>query len=151
MRIYICSPYAANDDFGVFTNVEFAKECCRAVFDAGYDPYAAHLFYPQFCDDKKTEERARCMEAAKRELLLCDGMMVFGEDISAGMREEIEFADNNGVPIYDASRNDIGLHVFNAAKLFTVEGRLKEAENGARKIKFNYDANTPKCGENYHE
>ena len=128
MRIYVCSPYRAIDEVSIYVNVEFAKECCRAIFDAGHDPYAPHLFFTQFCDDGKDNERARCMEAAKRELLLCDGLMVFGDAWSEGMMQEVAFADDNGVPVYQALRENLAPHVFNAVCLFMARSELRMRE-----------------------
>lgn len=128
MRIYVCSPYAAKNDLGIWTNVEAAKEYCRAIFEEGHDSCAPHLFYPQFCDDKNPDERARCMEAAKRELLLCDGVMVFGDELSSGMKEELDLSIQHEIPVYEASKNDLERHVRNAVQFFETKKRLLESE-----------------------
>jgi len=120
MRIYVCSPYRADNIEKLEENVAFARECCRAIFDAGHDPYAPHLFFPQFCNDGDPNERAKCMEAAMRELLLCDGMMIFGETVSEGMCAEIDFVNKFRIPIFHATNHEPGRDVLNAVVLFEV-------------------------------
>ena len=147
MRIYVCSPYRADTPEGIEMNVAFARECCRAIFDAGHDPYASHLLFPQFCDDGNDAEREKCMEAAKRELLLCDGVMAFGESWSEGMAQEVSFADSHGVPVHSSSRDGLGMHINNAILLFAARCELFAYEQSRAHWERNPDRKPPSVSE----
>lgn len=51
--VYVCSPYS-DDPVG---NAELARRYCRFAVDAGFAPFAPHLFFPQFLDDDVPDER----------------------------------------------------------------------------------------------
>ncbi len=52
-QIAIESPFAGD----VARNIEFCKNICRYAVLHGFNPYAMHLFFPQFLDDLSKEER----------------------------------------------------------------------------------------------
>lgn len=95
-RIFVCSPYSGE----VRTNVKLAKELCVRVISAGHAPFAPHLFYPQFLDDKIKQDRDFGLACGKRFLSACDEVWVYtGRGISSGMVEEIKYAIYIGVPV----------------------------------------------------
>lgn len=51
--VIIESPYAGS----VALNVDYARSCCRDSYERGEQPFASHLFYPQFLDDQRNNER----------------------------------------------------------------------------------------------
>lgn len=54
MRLCIIeSPYAGD----IERNKKYALACCRDSYERGEQPFASHLFYPQFMDDQNPRER----------------------------------------------------------------------------------------------
>jgi len=51
--VIVESPYAGD----VEENLIYARLCCRDSYMRGENPFASHLFYTQFMDDKLKEER----------------------------------------------------------------------------------------------
>lgn len=93
--IFVASPYAGD----VEKNIEYAKEACRHVLNKGNAFFCPHLIYPQILNDDNTEERKIGIRMGKEFLNKCDEVWVFGNHISNGMFEEIEFARSRGIPI----------------------------------------------------
>lgn len=93
--IFVASPYAGD----VEMNIEYAKEACRYVLNEGNAFFCPHLLYPQILDDGNLEERKLGINMGKEFLDKCDELWVFGNRISKGMFEEIEFARSKGIPI----------------------------------------------------
>ena len=93
--IFVASPYAGD----VEKNIEYAKEACRYVLNEGNAFFCPHLLYPQILDDDNLEERKLGINMGKEFLDKCDELWVFGNRISSGMFEEIEFARGKGIPI----------------------------------------------------
>ena len=93
--IFVASPYAGD----VEKNIEYAKEACRYVLNEGNAFFCPHLLYPQILDDDNLEERKLGINMGKEFLNKCDELWVFGNRISNGMFEEIEFARSKGISI----------------------------------------------------
>lgn len=53
MRVLVESPFRGDEE----RNVQFCRNVCRALVFEGHNPYASHLFFPQFLDDGIKEER----------------------------------------------------------------------------------------------
>lgn len=101
--IYIASPYAGD----VKRNIEFAKEACQYVITTGNAFFCPHLLYPQILDDNDPEERKIGLNMGKQLLVKCDELWAFGDRISQGMFEEIEYARQNGIPVKRIQSMDI--------------------------------------------
>jgi hypothetical protein len=56
-------------------------------------PFAPHLLFPQFMDDNSPEERQLAMFMNMIMLGHCEELWVFGDRISAGMKQEIHKAE----------------------------------------------------------
>jgi len=93
--IFVSSPYAGD----VERNTEFAKQACQYVIGMGNAFFCPHLLYPQILNDQIQEERKLGMEMAKQLLLSCDEIWAFGNRISQGMFEEIEYARQHDIPV----------------------------------------------------
>ena len=91
--IYVCSPYSGD----INKNVEYARKACRHVVNSGNIPIAPHLLLPQFMSEETEREKAMLMN--RRILRRCDEVWVFGNNISAGMKSEIEQAEFWKIPI----------------------------------------------------
>ena len=84
--VYICSPFAGD----VKNNIKRAKKYSRYALDKGNIPIAPHLLFPQFMDDKK--ERRLAMHFNYVLLGKCQELWVFGDEITKGMKIELEIA-----------------------------------------------------------
>ena len=91
--IFIASPYAGD----IERNIEYAKQACRHVLDKGNAFFCPHLLYPQILDDNNPEERKLGIRLGKEVLTKCDELWAFGNHISSGMFEEIEYAKERGI------------------------------------------------------
>ena len=93
--VYVASPYRGS----IEGNRSRAREFCKFAVKTGAMPIAPHLLYPQFMDDTDKEQRKLGLSFALALLGKCDELWVFGENISEGMRGEIERAEKRGIPI----------------------------------------------------
>ena len=84
--IFVCSPFQGRKE-----NVERAKRYCRYVVDLGHIPIAPHVYFSQFMDDLNLEDRKRALEMNKKLLEFCDELWIFGNEITEGMKFEIEY------------------------------------------------------------
>ena len=87
-RVFICSPFKAD----IKKNTKNAQMYCRFAFEQGYVPIAPHLYYPQFLDEFDDDERAIGIRYGLETMWQARELWVFGENISSGMRTEIELA-----------------------------------------------------------
>lgn len=93
--VYICSPYAGD----TAANVDNARRYCRFAVDTGYIPIAPHLLFPQFMNDSDIEERKQGLFFGLILLSKCSEMWVFGDTISSGMQQEIDYAKRKNISI----------------------------------------------------
>ena len=87
--VYICSPFSGK----VKKNKRKARKYCRFALEQHTIPFAPHLLFPQFMDDNNPEERQLAMFMNLIMLGHCDELWVFGDRISAGMKQEIHKAE----------------------------------------------------------
>ncbi len=92
--IYVASPFAGDTE----KNTEFAKLACRHVMDEGHAFFAPHLLYPQLLDDENQKERKLALDMGLTMLAKCDELWAFGDIISPGMKEEIDYARQMCIP-----------------------------------------------------
>jgi hypothetical protein len=90
---YVCSPFRGDAE----SNTEQARKYCRQVFDAGYAPIAPHIFFPQFLNDDVPKEREAGMSMGAALLPLCRVLVVCGDQITAGMKQELRHAKKFGI------------------------------------------------------
>lgn len=84
--VYICSPYRGERE----KNEEKARMYSRVALQKNCIPFAPHLLYPQFMDEDV--ERSKALYMGKVMLDKCAEVWVFGDNITAGMKGEIERA-----------------------------------------------------------
>lgn len=102
MRVFICSPYRAETAEGIEENTFKALGYCREAVLTGHNPFAPHLFYTYFLDDRIEEERVLGIRCGIEELRRCDEVWVFAksyEESSSGMKQEILVALSNRIPV----------------------------------------------------
>ncbi len=93
--VYICSPFSGK----VKKNKRKARRYCRFALEQHTIPFAPHLLFPQFMDDSSLEERQLAMFMNIIMLGHCEELWVFGERISAGMKQEIRKAERKHMRI----------------------------------------------------
>ena len=103
--VYICSPYSGD----IEGNTRKAIAYTRYASDVGCIPITPHLLFPRFLDDSIEEERELGILYSKVLMNFCRELWVFGEDISLGMRSEIDKARRKGMPIrhFDSAMKEI--------------------------------------------
>lgn len=102
MKVFICSPYRAKTDEGIMDNIKQAQGYCREAALAGHNPFAPHLFYTYFLDDRIEKERNIGIKLGIEELRTCDQVWVYAADYyacSEGMKKEVLVAWSIGIPV----------------------------------------------------
>jgi len=89
--IYICHPYSGDPE----SNREKVAKICMAVARTGLLPLAPQIYLPQFIDEETQRELA--MEMCRELLTRCDVLGICGDEITAGMKEEIALAEELGI------------------------------------------------------
>ena len=86
--VYICSPYSGDTE----KNVVNACRYSRFAVDRHCLPITPHIYFTQFMDDNVPEERNTAIFMNWVLMSKCVELWVFGENISAGMKAEIDRA-----------------------------------------------------------
>lgn len=87
-KVYIVSRYAGD----IKENIKKARKYCRFAVGRRKNPIASHLLYPQFLMDDNEREREIGLQYGLALLEECNEIWCFGEEISAGMQQELEWA-----------------------------------------------------------
>lgn len=93
--IFVCSPYSGD----VKENTWIAAEVCKAIHrKTSYLPVAPHLYFPQFLNDNVQSERKAGIEYGLEIMDKCVAVIVVKKDgeMSAGMKKEVEYANEHG-------------------------------------------------------
>ena len=97
---YVCSPLSAPTRAEITVNSQRARTymaMCEREF--GCRAVAPHAYLPYLLDDSNPEERALALSFGVSLLALCDRLVIYGDRISSGMKEEIRRARELGIPI----------------------------------------------------
>ena len=92
-KVYVSSQLRGN----VQSNISKAQWYARFVAERGHLPIAPHIYFTQFLRDHIPEERDMAMEMNRELIEWCDELWVFGEVISEGMKQEIEWAKDKPI------------------------------------------------------
>ncbi|MCD7991365.1 MAG: DUF4406 domain-containing protein [Clostridia bacterium] len=76
-------------------------------------PVIPHMMYPVFLDDTDQAERRLGMEMGLRLMEVCDCVWICGDRVSAGMRQELTFANRIGKEVRFVSQDEIAVSVNN--------------------------------------
>lgn len=96
VRVFIESPYRANDPREFEENLGYAKACMRDCIRRGESPFASHLLYPRHgvLDDDIPAQRSLGMACAAAWAECADMIAVYTDrGFSSGMREGIARAE----------------------------------------------------------
>ncbi len=94
----ICISSPLRGDYN--TNIKNAVEYCRLASEQNVLPLAPHIIFSQWCNDTVPELREQGLKLGLALLEKADELWVMGEKISEGMRGEIVFAAEHGIPVY---------------------------------------------------
>lgn len=101
-KVYICAPLGGD----VEQNLKNAVRYTEYALKSGAAPVASH-FYALCLDDNKPQEHALGMSAGISLLWFCDEMWIFGDEITAGMKEEIRFCKNMKIKMRNVGNGEI--------------------------------------------
>lgn len=93
--VYICSPYSGNTE----KNTENAKKYSRFAVDSHCLPITPHIYFTQFMDDSIPEERDIAIFMNLVLMSKCEQLWVFGDNLSTGMKAEIDRAKRKHMKI----------------------------------------------------
>lgn len=103
-RIFICSRLRGRNQKELDKHIEQARIFSKYIINKNYGaPFAPHLFYPQFLDDTVDFERKMGIDSGYAYLVVSDALFAFideSEIVSEGMRSEIQYAVDHGIPVY---------------------------------------------------
>lgn len=85
-KVYICAPLGGN----IKGNLEKAKWYTEYALRCGVAPVTPH-FYALCLDDHDPKEREIGRKAGMSLLWFCDELWIFGDEVTEGMKAEIDF------------------------------------------------------------
>lgn len=100
--VYICAPLGGNTEESLKKVRRYAEYALRC----GTAPVVPH-FYAECLDDAKPAEREKGMSAGLALLWLSDEMWIFGDTVTGGMRNEIQFCKNLNIRVRNVSDEEI--------------------------------------------
>lgn len=101
-KVYICAPLAGD----VERNLERVKRYTRYALMCGTAPVVPH-FYALCLDDDDQKEREIGLAAGLGMLWFCDELWVFGQDITEGMKQELQFCKHLNIKTRYVSEKEI--------------------------------------------
>lgn len=99
---YVCSPISGD----IKSNIQKAKQYGKYLISMEKVPLIPHTI-AEILDDNIPEERELGLRADKTLIFYCDEMWVFGDIITEGMKEDINYAKTLGLPIVYVSEKEI--------------------------------------------
>ena len=101
---YICCPCRNGSDSlplhtRIWLNQDNAKEYARYAAAKGFNPICPTLYMPQTFSAEDADEDAMAMDLCLETLEACDCVIVFGDELTEGMRLEIGHAAAKGIPV----------------------------------------------------
>lgn len=107
MKIFICSPYQGS----IEENKKKAAYYAKIVAKSGNVPVAPHIYFPNFLDEKNSNERMTGIAMGLELMDMCDEVYVFGFDITEGMKFELDHAKETRKPVrlYDTDFNPVNV------------------------------------------
>ena len=99
--VYICSPYQG----GVEHNTQAAQRYSQFALAQKRLPIAPHLLFPQFMGAETEPTRELALHMGMILLTKCHELWYFGDQISAGMKLELNRAWLRGTPVRHFNEN----------------------------------------------
>jgi hypothetical protein len=108
-RVIVESPYAGD----TADNIEYAKKCCLDCIKRGEVPFASHLFFTQFLDDKNPDHRTIGVHMGYDFLEKAEEIVFYTDlGLSPGMEKALAKAFMEGKPV--KKRSIAGAHAAQA-------------------------------------
>ena len=101
-KVYICAPLGGD----VERNLERVKRYTRYALMCGTAPVVPH-FYALCLDDNNEKEREIGLAAGLGMLWFCDELWVFGQEITDGMKQELQFCKHLNIKTQYVSEKEI--------------------------------------------
>ena len=101
-KVYICAPLGGD----VEGNLERVKRYTRYALMCGTAPVVPH-FYALCLDDNNEKEREIGLAAGLGMLWFCDELWVFGQTVTEGMKQEIQFCKHLNIKTRYVSEKEI--------------------------------------------
>ena len=101
-KVYICSPLGGD----IKGNLEKAKRYTRYALMCGTAPVVPH-FYALCLNDNDQTEREIGLAAGLGMLWFCDELWVFGQNITEGMKQELQFCKHLNIKTRYVSEKEI--------------------------------------------
>ena len=101
-KVYICAPLGGD----VEGNLERVKRYTRYALMCGTAPVVPH-FYALCLDDDNQKEREIGLAAGLGMLWFCDELWVFGQTVTEGMKQEIQFCKHLNIKTRYVSEKEI--------------------------------------------
>jgi len=95
--VYIASPLRGDNNQNIKNAVEYCKNACNM----GVLALAPHIIFNKWCNDTIPEQREQGLKLGLELLSKSDELWIMGKTISQGMRGEITFAREHGIPVYN--------------------------------------------------
>ena len=101
-KVYICAPLGGD----VESNLERVKRYTRYALMCGKAPVVPH-FYALCLNDDNQKEREIGLAAGLGMLWFCDELWVFGQTVTEGMKQEIQFCKHLNIKTRYVSEKEI--------------------------------------------
>jgi len=101
-KVYICSPLGGD----IKGNLEKVKRYTRYALMCGTAPVVPH-FYALCLNDNNQKEREIGLAAGLGMLWFCDELWVFGQTVTEGMKQEIQFCKHLNIKTRYVSEKEI--------------------------------------------
>ena len=101
-KVYICAPLGGD----VEGNLERVKRYTRYALMCGTAPVVPH-FYALCLNDNNQKEREFGLAAGLGMLWFCDELWVFGQTVTEGMKQEIQFCKHLNIKTRYVSEKEI--------------------------------------------
>lgn len=105
--VYICAPYSGDKE----SNIKRAIHYAELAYKNGSIPVTAHLLFP-FMNDEDIKQREDVLFMDIILLGKCHEVWVFGDEITEGMKKEIEIAKKRKqvIKYCDSTSLEVGIN-----------------------------------------
>lgn len=101
-RVYVCAPLGGN----VESNLKKVRAYTEYALRCGTAPVVPH-FYAECLDDNDPKDREIGLAAGLSLLWFCDELWLFGDAVTDGMKNELQFCKNLNIRIRKITENEI--------------------------------------------
>lgn len=101
-KVYVCAPLGGN----IEQNLKKVKTYTEYALRCGTAPVVPH-FYAECLDDNDPKDREIGLAAGLSLLWFCDELWLFGDTVTDGMKNELQFCKNLNIHIRKITENEI--------------------------------------------